>query len=153
MREDARGKSLVCAGDIGANEALLHIAGVRVETAGRHSIQRGERDHVSGPGASWTFLNHACAPNAAVRFPASEVVSLRAIRVGEEITYNYLTTEWDMAEPFACGCGAPHCPGTVRGFRHLTEAQGAALAPLLSPFLWSRWLGVKGAERELMRAR
>jgi len=39
-----------------------------------------------------------------------------------------------MAAPFDCGCGSAQCRGTVRGFRHLTEAQReqlVAIAPHL----------------------
>ena len=75
------------------------------------------------------MINHACRPNARVDFDRSAMVSITAIAPGEEITFNYLTTEMLMAETFHCGCGAPHCPGTIAGFEKLT------LKPLLSSYL------------------
>jgi hypothetical protein len=68
----------------------------------------------------WSFLNHACEPNAAFR--GLTLVATRAIRQGEEITFHYATTEYDMAEPFRCRCGSPLCLGEIRGFRHLPPA-------------------------------
>ena len=64
----------------------------------------------------------------------------------EEITFNYLTSEWDMAEAFECRCGAERCLGNIRGFKHLTPAEQAGLEPLLTPFLRSlRALGLPSA--------
>jgi len=47
------------------------------------------------------------------------------------------TTEYDMAEPFACHCGSPRCFGTIRGFKHLTEDERERLRPFLAPHLAS----------------
>ena len=130
-----RGNAVVCIEKIGPGEAILRIQGPQLRVPGTYTVQRGDADHISGDGATWAFLNHACAPNSAIDFSTWELTTRRTIRAGEEITYNYLTTEWDMASPFACGCGAAHCPGTIRGFRHLDAAQRQAIGPLLSPFL------------------
>ena len=135
----ARGNSVVCVDEIGPGEPILRIQGPRLRAPGTYTIQRGANDHISGDGATWAYLNHACAPNSAIDFATWELTTLRTVCAGEEITYNYLTTEWDMVSPFACNCGAAHCPGTVRGFRHLDMAQRAAIGPLLSPFLHSKF--------------
>jgi hypothetical protein len=64
-------------------------------------------------------LNHACDPNVLVITRRRLVIALRAILPGEELTYFYPSTEWDMAEPFLCLCGSPQCLGWIRGARHL----------------------------------
>ena len=55
------------------------------------------------------FTNHSCAPNAVLRIRQGRVefYAMRDIAPGEEISFNYLTSEWDMAAPFTCGCGTP----------------------------------------------
>ena len=34
------------------------------------------------------------------------VVQHRPLRKGDELSFFYPSTEWDMAQPFDCGCGA-----------------------------------------------
>ena len=34
------------------------------------------------------------------------LTALRPISEGDELTFFYPSTEWAMAEPFECGCGA-----------------------------------------------
>ncbi|WP_373059709.1 SET domain-containing protein-lysine N-methyltransferase [Gemmatimonas sp.] len=88
----------------------------------------------------WRFLNHSCEPNTIIR--GRDVVALRLIGHGDELTFNYNTTEFDMAEPFACHCGSLFCLGTVRGFRHLSPKDRDRLRPLLAPHLAAHHDGV-----------
>ncbi len=108
-------------------EPLLRIDCDRTTRPSRHSLQIEERLHLNvGTGLDpqqlleryyWRFLNHSCAPNALIR--GLDVVALSSIRCGEEITFDYDTTEYDLAEPFACRCGSDQCRCTIRGFKHL----------------------------------
>lgn len=81
----------------------------------------------------WRFLNHSCEPNAFLR--GLTLVALDDIPEGAEITFDYNTTEWDMAHPFACVCGTPACVGVVRGYRHLDDAARARLLPWVAEHL------------------
>jgi hypothetical protein len=63
------------------------------------------------------------------------MVALRDIDPGTEVTFNYLTTEWDMSAPFHCDCGALHCPGWVAGYRHLSLRQRRAIAAIVCDHL------------------
>ena len=54
-------------------------------------------------------LNHACRPNTAIDFEKWELYALRHVSPGEELGWNYLTTEWKLSCPFECGCGAATC--------------------------------------------
>lgn len=63
-------------------------------------------------GEPYLFFNHSCAPNAGIRGTAT-LFALRAIRPGEEITYDYATT---VDESFTCACGANDCRGAVSDF-------------------------------------
>jgi len=62
----------------------------------------------------------------------------RSIPQGEEVTYDYNTTEYSMASPFLCRC--VHCGGReIRGFRHLSipeqQRRAGILAAHLRPLL------------------
>ena len=107
--------------------------------ADTHTIQIGAHTHLLPDGQLWRYLNHSCAPNCRIDFRTWTVVTTRAITCNEELTFNYLTTEWDMAAPFMCQCGAQYCYGCVAGFKYLTPAQQVLLAPQCSPLLRRLW--------------
>lgn len=83
-----------------------------------HSIQVDPGMHLDGLGL-FAYLNHSCAPNAVVDTGALTVRAARDIAAGEELTFFYPSTEWEMAEPFACLCGDAGCVGTVAGAKFL----------------------------------
>jgi hypothetical protein len=74
-------------------------------------------------------VNHSCAPSAELALypnqPARwEVIAGPAgLKRGQDITFFYPSTEWDMAQGFACTCGAEACLRTVQGAKDLTLAQ------------------------------
>lgn len=68
----------------------------------------------------WRFLNHSCRPNAAI--VNRVLVARTAIPAGAEVTFDYNTTEYEIAAPFKCGCG--HCEGAeIRGAKYLSTAE------------------------------
>ena len=83
----------------------------------RYTIQRGESDHILLTPRALQFTNHSCDPNVAFDFERGRVVAVTAIELGDEITYFYPSTEWEIAEPFACRCGSTACLEMIRGAR------------------------------------
>ena len=84
------------------------------------------------------FINHSCSPNTTLDLVVRWVVATKDIPRHTEITFNYLTTEWDMQRwgtDFRCRCGSRQCFGHVRGFKYLTRAEKQKLKPFLSPWL------------------
>jgi SET domain-containing protein len=66
------------------------------------------------------FVNHSCAPNAAV-VDDTRLVAIRPIATGEEIRFDYSTTVsdgWTME----CFCGAAECRGLVVAFQLLPHS-------------------------------
>jgi hypothetical protein len=129
---------------IRSGETILAIGGDLVGQPSQYSIQLSDDLHIEVPmhvqssqermhaHYPWRFLNHSCAPTAGLR--GRELVALRDIDALEEITFDYDTSEYDMARPFRCRCG--HCGGReIRGFRHLTDAERRRRAPYLAPYL------------------
>lgn len=117
-------------------QTLFELRGVISDRPTMYSVQVGENEHLSPPadvrevypedGYLWRFLNHSCAPST--RIEGRCVVAARALTPGEQLTFNYDTTEWLMSTPFVCACG--HCGGrTVAGFSTLRcKARHATLA-------------------------
>ena len=55
------------------------------------------------------YINHSCRPNCYPELNASEtrvfIIAKRAIKTGEELTYNYGSTYFkDLIEPIGCQC-------------------------------------------------
>ncbi|MCC6317801.1 MAG: SET domain-containing protein-lysine N-methyltransferase [Gemmatimonadaceae bacterium] len=68
----------------------------------------------------WAPTNHSCEPNAA--FDGLNVVAMRRVRRGEEITLDYGAFLDEASEPFRCTCGAVSCRGLVKGSRGTSVA-------------------------------
>ena len=62
---------------------------------------------------AWAPQNHSCGPNT--EFVGLNVVALRDIAVGEELTIDYARSMNESSEPFDCHCGAPSCRIRVAG--------------------------------------
>ncbi len=62
--------------------------------------------------ANWANQNHSCAPNTA--FDGLDLVALRDIAPGEELTVDYATFCGPDMREFDCRCGAPNCRGVIR---------------------------------------
>ncbi len=69
------------------------------------------------------FTNHSCDPNCGLRVNPSgfDMVALRDIAAGEELTYDYSTHQEHPLEDMVCQCGSPKCRGVVRSFSTLPE--------------------------------
>ncbi len=136
-------RAVLAAVDVPAGGVVLRLDGDVVDRPSRYSVQLGADRHLDvhegvDPDAeparyAWRFLNHSCEPNGVLH--ERLLIAPRAIRRGDEVTFDYETNEWDMHEPFACCCGAASCRGAVRGYRHLPPAARRALAGLAAPHL------------------
>ena len=134
---------LVAARGILAGELLFRMEGEPSRSPTRYTVQIGENLHLemrSGMTAEeildryfWRFMNHSCDPNSFIH--GRDVVALHEIAPWEGVTFNYNTTEYDMAEPFDCRCGSVHCLGPIRGFKHLPDSERRRLEPFLAGHL------------------
>ena len=128
-----------------AASCIAVLEGIQSPLATRHTIQIGAQVHLQVPAGTtlakkierypWQFLNHACRPNT--RVVGRELIALRRIKAFEELSFDYETTEWEMAEPFDCRCS--ECGGRqVRGFRFLNREQRTQRRQSLAPHLAAR---------------
>ena len=85
------------------------------------------------------FLNHHCAPN--MGFVEGDLVlwSLRPIRAGEELTWDYSSSIDEAGWYLDCGCGHVNCRGRVVGFHALTHAERGRLMPVALRWLRRRY--------------
>jgi len=91
-------------------EIVLHLEGNYLTYPTRTSIQIDENRHIE----SWEggHINHHCNPNTEIKRVrylqtgdlAGFVVAKKDIYIGDEITFDYESTEMELAEPFKCTC-------------------------------------------------
>lgn len=82
----------------------------------------------------WSFLNHSCNPNVGLN-NTHEVVALRTIQHGEELTIDDSITEGDPRWRKKCSCGAKNCRGIVRSIRFLPQETYNKYLPFVPSFL------------------
>ncbi len=80
------------------------------------SIQVDHDTFVLGPPSRepGDSINHSCEPNLGL-VSATRLVARREIAVGEELTYDYATSDSVPYDEFDCACATPSCRGTIRG--------------------------------------
>jgi hypothetical protein len=129
-------KGIFAEAGIAAAEVLIDLRGEKLLRApNRESLQVGHRSHVIGRRGTVGCLNHACEPNARLDAGGDWITALCDVAPGEEITVNYLATEYDMHDKFPCDCGSAVCFGLIRGFRYLSDDERSRLFPVLAPHL------------------
>jgi hypothetical protein len=97
----------------------------------RHTVQIGMDAHVQPLPAELQLVNHGCEPNVFFDTKTMVLRALRNIQASEELRYFYPSTEWEMAEPFECFCGARSCLRLIEGASRLSAdvLQRYELAP------------------------
>jgi D-alanine-D-alanine ligase-like ATP-grasp enzyme len=80
--------------------------------------------------AAWAPQNHSCDPNTGYR--GLDVVALRDICKGEELTLDYASFLDEHMEPFNCRCGSSNCRGLITGIvnNSVTEREQQATGTL-----------------------
>ncbi|MBC7531113.1 MAG: SET domain-containing protein, partial [Oligoflexus sp.] len=81
-------------------DRVVTFEAIFVEKATKYTIQVDERRHLLTEGNIGAFLNHSCYPNARFMAETWEMVTVKPIKIDEEVTFNYLSSEWEMASPF-----------------------------------------------------
>jgi hypothetical protein len=116
---------LLATKDFDIGDHILTLEGEVVDSPSRFSVQMGPNQHLEVPSKAqteqtldryrWRFLNHSCKPNA--KFENRNLIAILKINASEQITFDYNTTEYDLASPFECHCESDNCCGVVRGHR------------------------------------
>ena len=92
-----------------------------------YSIQIGYNTHIDPHGVI-KFINHSCVPNCKIKQISADgdlmLIAITDICSDSELTYNYLTTDYEIQFPFMCCCGHPNeCIQSISGFKQLKPMQ------------------------------
>lgn len=85
--------------------------------------------------ADW--INHGCDPNVGFNGSVS-LVSLRDISRGEEVSFDYATSDGSPYDEFRCRCGASDCRKWIRGDDWRRPELWGRYAGFFSPYLARR---------------
>ena len=128
---DTKGKGLFATKDFEQKEKIVRIDGEEMKTEHPETFPKDVQDHwfpfrKEGkdryyvlPKDPWRYLNHSCEPNAGIK-NERDIVAMRAITKGEEITIDYAMNNIDdwMME---CQCGCSTCRKVISTFDALPK--------------------------------
>jgi hypothetical protein len=105
----------------------------------RMTVQVSEHTHITLDPPSLAYINHSCAPNLHFEVVRGIIIVIKPIFAGDEVAFFYPSTEWSMAAPFDCHCGAPRCLGRIAGASQLPASalRGRPLAAHIQRLLAS----------------
>lgn len=83
------------------------------------TVQISDRQHIMLDPEFLQYINHSCTPNVGFDTTDWVVTALRRIKIGEQLTFFYPSTEWSMDRGFDCLCKSEACLGHIQGAAHL----------------------------------
>jgi SET domain-containing protein len=135
-------KTVIAETKIVKGETIIPLKGNKASTPDKYSLQISETEHLSpyssdtsDPLSVWRFLNHSCSANSHIDLQKMALIALSDILPGEEVRFNYNTTELKIAAPFLCECNSGNCYGEIKGFGYLPKEEQKKLASYLAPHL------------------
>lgn len=137
VREHDDFKGIFAKEDIVEDSVIFPLKGTISTRPTKYTIELGRNKHLTFPAARrgtddldycWQYLNHSCEPNGYINTAERTLRAARNIKRGEQITFNYLTTESAMAVPFNCICRSENCFGLIQGRNILTADQAHRLS-------------------------
>lgn len=131
-------KKVVAEKPINKGDTVFNLEGDRSSQASKYTIQVDVQKHLNpflDIMSEWKFVNHSCDPNVWIDTVELKMKALRNIVRGEEICFNYNTTEYEMVSPFKCNCGSDKCYGEIKGFKYLAEESQNLLLSFVAPHI------------------
>jgi hypothetical protein len=118
IRTENKVRSLIARQDFKRGDVIYQIPAEKIsDKANRFTVQMNREQHTEV--GKLSALNHSCDPNVILDMERMLVIASRDIKTGEELSFFYPSTEWEMAAPFICLCGSPRCIHVVAGARFL----------------------------------
>jgi hypothetical protein len=146
---------------IPANTRILEFTGARViRSLMTQSLLQGgtdcflqidENTFLGSSGKMDDYINHSCDPNCGLEFNEDRVYlrSIQDINRGDELTFDYATSQKSFPFRFHCRCGSQECRGEIGDYNELPRPRKAFYVSkgVVAPFL------LKRAEPDRVRVR
>ena len=118
IKTENKFRSLVTKRAYAKGEVICEIPTEKIESKPNRFTVQIDRDKHTNVG-KLAALNHSCDPNVILDTENLLVYACKDIEKGEELSFFYPATEWEMDAPFICLCGASSCIHVVAGARFL----------------------------------
>ncbi|KAL7787775.1 hypothetical protein V8C37DRAFT_389993 [Trichoderma ceciliae] len=87
------------------------------------TVQMGKGRHLN-LNSDLLYINHSCEPSLHFDMRNMRIVAgPKGLQPGDELTFFYPSTEWNMAQPFNCFCGKPTCKKIITGAKDMPSEQ------------------------------
>ena len=95
-------------------------AGITQSYATYLTVQTAVDKHITLRPEFLQYINHSCLPNVFFDTSSMELICLLPLAPGDELTFFYPSTEWEMSQPFVCNCTNRNCLQLINGASHLS---------------------------------
>lgn len=127
IQQSKFGKGLFASIDIPKNTIVAQVTGtpmnfaetVALNERESHTLQIGPDQYLLCD-PPFLYTNHSCNPNCGLT-PDLELKTLRNIRQGQELLWDYSTSMLERHWTMPCNCGSANCRHIIRDFDLLPE--------------------------------
>ena len=121
LNNETNQKALFAAASFAPGDVICSFqANITQSYATYLTVQTGADRHITLSPEFLQYINHSCEPTVFFNTTSMELVCLQAMQPGDEFTFFYPSTEWEMAQPFVCNCGSAACLQLINGASHLS---------------------------------
>lgn len=121
LNNQTKQKALFAAVSFEAGDVITKISAHTIQSYATYlTIQTAADRHITLFPEFLQYVNHSCAPNVFFNTSTMQLICIQHLRPGDEFTFFYPSTEWEMAQPFVCNCGHAACLQLINGASHLS---------------------------------
>lgn len=109
----------------------------KVSKRTNYSFQLGPNFHVQLDKIARS-INHSCEPNCGIRnnfYGGYDFIALKTIQKGEEITWDYATSEYISISINKCNCESKNCREIISGYSGLSNEIRLSYLPYIADYL------------------
>ena len=121
LNNETNQKALFAAGSFAPGDVICKFSAATTQSFATYlTVQTAADRHITLNPEFLQYINHSCSPTIFFNTTSMELVCLQAMQPGDEFTFFYPSTEWEMAQPFVCNCGNATCLQLINGASHLS---------------------------------
>lgn len=121
LNKETNQRSLLAAVSFAPGDVICNFGAATTQSFATYlTVQTGADRHIILSPEFLQYINHSCSPTVFFDTTTMQLVCLQAMQPGNEFTFFYPSTEWEMARPFVCNCGCASCLQLINGASHLS---------------------------------
>jgi SET domain-containing protein len=134
--DEKKGTCLIAKRSFKKGDIIIKESGIIIKSrrdSSTNAVQVGPDRFADIAFSSFTeCINHSCEPNTKYDVDRFEFIAIKNIKIGDEITFHYLSTDWDLQVEgldFDCHCGSNKCLRRISGYKFLSPTQQKKINP------------------------